>query len=152
MCYTLKNVFQNGVSKGDVSPEDLHLGDEKKSRLQVGEIYFKLEDEVDRRFPAVLIIHAVGIDYQRNRVGLNGNFLGYLKPGQHGHTFEIDNTIRARLRKGEPKHNKITIISCDQWGECKHGKEDNVDDFQIHSIDICYKPKNNINSSKTPAS
>lgn len=129
MCYKLKNVFSG----------ELHLGDEMNPPVESGDITFILEEDVDTNFPAILIIYATDIDFQRNRVALNGNFLGYLNVYEKGHIFEIDNKKKGKLRKPNIS-NKVTIMSCDQWGDRKQ-EGVNIDDIRIKGVDICYKPQ-----------
>jgi hypothetical protein len=115
----------------------LYIGDELNAK-ESDDFFFDLDEDVDLAFPAGLIIYATNIHFQKNRVALNGNFLGHLKINQKGHIFEVDNSIHGKLKKGK---NKITIVSCDRWGDRKSVANENIDDIHIENIDVCYKPK-----------
>ena len=149
MCYMLQNVLSAQKKFGEYEPDGkpgkkvipnvVRIGDADEGLPEQRNFLFVPAENVDTNFPAILIIHATNIDFPRNRVAINGLSLGYLKNNQHAHIFEVDNKKHGRLRK---KVNKVTIVSCDRWGDRKSVSNDNIDDIHVRSIDIFYKPKN----------
>ncbi|QTA84249.1 hypothetical protein [Desulfonema magnum] len=99
---------------------------------------FNLDRDVDNNYPGIIIIRATGVDYHKNRVSLNDNFIGYLTSGKKSHFFEIDNRIYGALRK---TGNTIAVLTCDIWGDRKSVSGLNIDDLAITNIDVAYKPR-----------
>lgn len=125
MLYRIEGAFSGRQHIGDSTAESDHFG-------------FNLAKDVDRKFPALIIIHATGVDFHKNRVSLNDNFIGYLTSGKAFHIFEVDNEIYGALKK---TGNTVAVLACDIWGDRKSVSQFNIDDFDIRNIDVVYKPK-----------
>ena len=123
MLYNIIEVFQ-GVQRVGDEAEESHRWE------------FQIADEVDPAYPAVVFIRATGVDYRKDRVELNDNFVGYLKPGQACHLFQVDNRVHGLLQKGD---NHLTVLTTDVWGDRKSVNNQNIDDIRVTHIDVAYK-------------
>jgi len=122
--YRIENVFDGEVK----------LNDQNQSH----DFNFDLDYTVDASCPGMILIRATGVDYTKNRVALNDNFIGYLRSGESTHLFETDNGRYGRLKE---KGNTVVILVCDAWGDRKSVANLNVDDITIYNIDVAYVSK-----------
>lgn len=65
MLYRIETVYEDRAD----------LGDKEGERHSFG---FELEEPIDRDYPAIIVIKTEKVQYHKNRVALNENFIGYL--------------------------------------------------------------------------
>lgn len=124
MLYRIEQAFSGTRHIGDSTAESDHFS-------------FNLARDVDKNYPAIIIIRATGVDLRKSRISLNDNFVGYLTSGKEHHFFEVDNTTHGALKKTA---NTVAALACDIWGDRKSLSNFNIDDLDIRNIDIVYKP------------
>lgn len=125
MLYRIEQIFEGTLHIGDSTSESHHFN-------------FNLKNDVDKSYPAIIIIRATGVDFHKNRVALSDNFIGYLTSRKSHHFFEVDNKIYGALKR---TGNKIAVLTCDQWGDRKSVSNFNIDDIDITNIDVVYKAR-----------
>jgi hypothetical protein len=98
-------------------------------------IGFDTDYPPDPDYPTLIFIHTCGVKYRRNKVSLNGNFIGYLNAASNVTILEVDNSLRGGLRQ---QGNKINITSCDFWGNSDPQSWPKLDNFEINVVQVAY--------------
>lgn len=114
------------VTKQD---EIFKLGDEPKATTQ--SFSFKLTEENYNSW-AYISLMVKGVDYKKNKVSLNGHFVGYLDPTSGG--FWTQQTLIVEVYGqqvyGDGPTNELVIETCNSSG----GTSGNLDDFEVKHI------------------
>ena len=101
-------------------------------------IGFNTELYPDDTFPALIFINAEGVNYKRNKVSFNGNFLGYLSARTPITILEVDNRVIGNLQHFG---NRLTMVACDHWGNTTPTSQSVLDDFKVITVQLAYSSK-----------
>jgi len=114
--------------------EVFELGDSPKPRTK--ELSFNLTEENYNSW-GYITLQVRNVDFKKNRVLLNGHFIGYLDPTPNGLWIEQTLIVEVYGQQlfGDGPLNKIEIESNDQTG----GAEDNLDDFSFKHLIFHYR-------------
>jgi hypothetical protein len=133
MDYVLETKLKIELEEEIVSLEEQSKNDKIKATIGFNTHYIP-----NSSYPAFIFIHALGVNYKRNRVSFNGNFLGYLSAVSEVTILEVDNRFFGGLKN---RGNRLTVIACDLWGNSTPLTQLILDDFRVSVIQVAYSRK-----------
>ncbi len=101
-------------------------------------IGFNTEYLPNHAYPALIFIPTRGVNYKKNRVSFNGNFLGYLRAGSDITILQVDNSISGNLKQ---RGNRLSVLACDLWGNSAPVSKLVLDDFKVTAVQVAYSRK-----------